>query len=90
MFTVALTRAKRLKQPQRPSADEWINNGVHTQLNIIQHQKEETSDNCHNSPRKINAVGQLIYDKGGKNIQVQKTISSTSGAEETGQLHVKQ
>ena len=31
--------------------------------------------------------GQLIYDKGGKNIQWEKkTVSSLSGAEKTGQL----
>ena len=33
--------------------------------------------------------GQLIYDKGGKNIQWRKTVSSISGAGKTGQLHVK-
>ena len=33
--------------------------------------------------------GQLIFDKGGKNIQWRKTASSISGAEKTGQLHVK-
>ena len=57
---------------------------------LFNHQKEENSDKCCNSHKKMNTVGQLIYDKGGKNIQVEKTISSTSGAEETGQLHVKQ
>ena len=35
--------------------------------------------------------GQLIYDKGGKDIQWRKeTVSSISGAGKTGQLHVKE
>ena len=33
---------------------------------------------------------QLIYDKGGKNIQWTKTIYSTSGAGKTGKPHIKQ
>ena len=32
----------------------------------------------------------LIFDKGGKYIQREKTISLTSGAAETGQPHVKE
>ena len=34
--------------------------------------------------------GQLIYDKGGKNIHGEKAVSSISGAGKTGQLHVKE
>ena len=34
--------------------------------------------------------GQLIYDKGGKNIQWRKVVSSKSGAGETGQLYVEE
>ena len=34
--------------------------------------------------------GQLIFDKGGKNIHGEKTASSISGAAKTGQLHVKE
>ena len=34
--------------------------------------------------------GHPIYDKGSKNIQGEKTVSSISGAGKTGQLHVKQ
>ena len=34
--------------------------------------------------------GYLIFDKGGKNIQWGKTISSISSAGKTGQLHVKE
>ena len=34
--------------------------------------------------------GHLIFDKGGKSIQWRKTASSISGAEKTGQLHVKE
>ena len=34
--------------------------------------------------------GQLIYDKGGKNIQWEKTVSSISGAGKTGQIHIKE
>ena len=33
---------------------------------------------------------QLIFDKGGKNIQWEKSLSSANGAGKTGQLHVKQ
>ena len=33
--------------------------------------------------------GQLIFNKGGKNIQWEKTVSSISGARKTAQLHVK-
>ena len=34
-------------------------------------------------------MGNLIFDKGGKNIQWGKTASSVSGAGKTGQLHAK-
>ena len=34
--------------------------------------------------------GYLIFDKGGKNIQWAKTVSSINGAGKTGQPHVKQ
>ena len=34
--------------------------------------------------------GQLIYDKGGKNVQWSKTVSSPTGAGKTGQIHVKE
>ena len=34
--------------------------------------------------------GFLIFDKGGKNIQWRKIVSSISGAGKTGQLHVKE
>ena len=37
-----------------------------------------------------NSYGQLIYNKGGKNIQWGRTVSSISGTEKTGQLHVKE
>ena len=36
------------------------------------------------------SYGYLIFEKGGKNIQWGKTTSSISGAEKTGQLHVKE
>ena len=35
-------------------------------------------------------VGQLIYDKGGKTIQWEKTVSSINGAMKIGQLHGKE
>ena len=45
-------------------------------------------------PREINphTYGQLIYDKGGKDIlhNGEKIASSISGAGKTGQLHVKE
>ena len=34
--------------------------------------------------------GQLIYDKGGKTISGEKTVSSASGVGKAGQLHVDQ
>ena len=34
--------------------------------------------------------GQLIFDKGGKNIKWGKTVSSASGAGKVGHLHVNQ
>ena len=34
--------------------------------------------------------GQLIYDKGGKNIHREKTVSSIAGSRKTRQLHVKE
>ena len=34
--------------------------------------------------------GHLMFDKGGKNIQWRKAASSISGAQKTGQLHVKE
>ena len=34
--------------------------------------------------------GYLIFDKGGKNMQREKTAYSTNGAGKTGQLHVKE
>ena len=40
----------------------------------------------------INAhtYGQLIYNRGGRIYNGEKTVSSISGAEKTGQLHVKE
>ena len=35
------------------------------------------------------SYGQLIYDKGDKNIQWKKTVSPINGAGKTGWLHVK-
>ena len=37
-----------------------------------------------------NTYGQLIYDKGGENLQWKKIISSISGAGNTGKLHLKE
>ena len=34
--------------------------------------------------------GHLIYDKEGKNVHGEKTVSSTSGAGKTSQLHAKE
>ena len=34
--------------------------------------------------------GYLIFDRGGKNIQWDKTVSSKNGAGKTGQLHVEE
>ena len=34
--------------------------------------------------------GNLIYDKEGKNVHGEKTVSSTSGAGKTSQLHAKE
>ena len=39
---------------------------------------------------KPHLYGQLFYDKQGKNVHGEKTVSSISGPGKTGQLHVKQ
>ena len=40
-------------------------------------------------PRNPHTYGQLIYNKGGKNIQWRKDVFTKIGAWKTGQLHVK-
>ena len=46
----------------------------------------EQNEESRNKP----IYGQLIYNKGAKNIQRRKTASSISGAGKTGQLHGKE
>ena len=57
----------------------WHRNGNIDQWNKI----ESPEINSH-------TYRQLIYEKGGKDIQWKKTVSSIRGAGKTGQLHVKE
>ena len=51
------------------------------------HSSTEQNRKPRNKPR---PQDQLIYDKGGKKVQGEKTVTLISGAGETGQLHVKE
>ena len=57
----------------------WNKNGHTDQWNRIESPKI--------SPR---TYSQLVYKKGGKSTQGEKTVSSISGAGKTGELHVKE
>ena len=53
------------------------------------HRHRDQWDRTEPRNKPIITYGQLIFDKGGKNIKSEK-VSSASSAEEVGQLHVNQ
>ena len=54
--------------------------------------ESQKTQNCQTNPEKTNphTYGQLIFDKGGKNIQWRKDSLFNNGAGKTEQLHVKE
>ena len=53
----------------------------------LRHRSAGQDRRCRN---KLKTCGHLVYNKGGKNTQWQKTVSSTGGVGTTGQLHVRE
>ena len=57
---------------------------------LAQNRKYRSIEQDRKSQNKPTHYCHQIYDKGGKNIQWRKTVSSISGGGKTGQFHVKE
>ena len=71
-----------------------MNIGVHACSGVsvkvlVQKQKHRSIDRVENPEINPHTYDQLIYNKGGKQTQWEKTVSSIIGAWKTGQLYVK-
>ena len=101
-FKMCLETKRTLYSQRKTEKEKWswrnqvfwfqtIQSYSHQNSILIQNQKYRSMEQERKLRNKcVQTWGQLIYDKGGKNIQWRQEVSSISSGEKTGQINVKE